>query len=475
MVLAVVAVAVAGLPLSLLVTPLLALVALLGAHIADLAGAGAPAVDRVIGSATASVLPALQDIGNGRWPPMLAMAAAAVPLVLPGAAVMLVFWLAIRRLLAGAGAGGVLLMLEAREPHAADFEEHQLGNLVEEMAIAAGLPPPRLRILDSTVPNAAVVGTTPQDASLVVSRGLLDALDRDEAQGVIADLVAAVGDGDLHIAGILLSVEQTFGLLLAVLNAPFGPRSRHLIGSLVRAGFGGAGSERAVALVADLLADAPDDEADDDAGRYADRAAGRTGTLRTILRLPVIPLLFVATAARIIMLLTAGAIFAPTFAALWRRRRRLADAMAVQLTRNPDGLARALDRLRRTEHHLPGAGAAAHLFVVWEPGGNQAGGRVFGGTARVSPSIQRRCLELQRMGAAPLVPARSGRRPAGSWRWISVLGLLVLLPLLLLMAYLLVLIVIGLVLLNFLFLGLLLLGLTAALDVVFAAIAHLMA
>lgn len=435
MLLAVVAVALSGVPLSLLVTPALFLVVSIGLHVAVLAGAPVSALD------------------------------AALPLVAPGAAAMLALWLAVRRLLARSGAGGVLLALRARQPASGDFEEHQLGNLVEEMAIAAGLPAPQFRVLDSPAANAAAVGTSPHDATLVVSRGLLDQLDRDEAQAVIGDLVASVGDGDLHIAGILLSVDQALGLLLMVLNAPFGPRSRHALWQMVRAGFGGGDAEKEEALIADLLAEAPEET--DDVEQYEERTSQKAGTLGSIARLPLVPLLFLTTSAKMVMLLTSGALFGPVFGALWRRRRRLADAMAVQLTRNPDGLARALERLQQVEHHPPGGRAAAHLFVVWEP---QKGVRTpgsFAGVTRIAPSISRRCQALRRMGATSVAVAGQRRGGKDLRSWSGGVALFVLLPLLALMAAAIAGVIVAVVGLNFIFLALLLAGLTALIDLLF--------
>jgi Zn-dependent protease with chaperone function len=465
MLLAVVAVALSGIPLSLVVTPAIFLVVSIGLHVAALAGAPVSALDAALRRGAMSVLPVLEAAADGRWPPLGATLGAAVPLVAPGAAAMLALWLAVRRLLARAGAGGVLLALRARPPVDGDFEELQLGNLVEEMAIAAGLPAPQFRVLDSPAANAAAVGTSPHDATLVVSRGLLDQLDRDQTQGVIADLVASVGDGDLHIAGILLSVDQALGLLLMVLNAPFGPRSRHALWQMVRAGFGGGDAEEEAALVANLLAEAPE-ESDDDVDRYETRTSGRTGTVRSLFQLPVIPVLFLATSAKMIMLLTGGMIFGPVLGAVWRRRRRLADAMAVQLTRNPDGLARALERLQQVEHHPSGGRAAAHLFVVWEPVSGQQSGS-FAGATRITPSVDKRCQALRRMGATSVPTAVRGR---GFNDLLSVPGLIllaVLVPLALLMVAALGFVVVALVGLNFVFLGLLLAGLTALIDVAF--------
>ena len=111
---------------------------------------------------------------------------------------MLLAWLGARALFLGAGVESLLRSLGAREPRPGDLEERQLQNLVEEMAIAAGVRPPRVAILDGAAANAGAVGSGPDDATLIVSRRLLDELDRDQSQGIIAQLVGSVGNGDLR-------------------------------------------------------------------------------------------------------------------------------------------------------------------------------------------------------------------------------------------------------------------------------------
>jgi Zn-dependent protease with chaperone function len=118
-------------------------------------------------------------------------------IALPGIAVVLLAWFAVRRLLLRGGVGGVLLGLGAREPRSEDHEERQLANVLGEMAIAAGVPPPTLRLLDGPGTSAAAIGTGTGGATVIVSRGMLDQLDRDETQAVIGHLVASTGNGDL--------------------------------------------------------------------------------------------------------------------------------------------------------------------------------------------------------------------------------------------------------------------------------------
>ena len=112
--------------------------------------------------------------------------------------------------------------MNAREPNQADLKELQLADIAQEMAIAAGLPAPKIMLVDSIGANAAAVGTSPHDARIVISRRLLDDLDRDQMQAILAHLVGSIGNGDLGIAFTVTSVFETCGLLLSLINIPFG-------------------------------------------------------------------------------------------------------------------------------------------------------------------------------------------------------------------------------------------------------------
>src|SRR3712207_5819244 len=88
-----------------------------------------------------------------------------------------------------------------------DHEVPQLFNVVEEMAIASGLPMPKVYIIEDSAPNAFATGRDPEHASVAVTSGLLEKLNRDELQGVIAHEMAHVGNFDIRYAmlvGILV-------------------------------------------------------------------------------------------------------------------------------------------------------------------------------------------------------------------------------------------------------------------------------
>jgi heat shock protein HtpX len=195
-------------------------------------------------------------------------------------------------------------------------EEPQLYNVVEEMTIAAGLPQvPAVYVLDEASPNALATGRDPQHASIAVTRGLLDRLDREELQGVIAHEMS-------HIRNYDIRFETLVGILVGMiaLIADFFLRWSFWGGMGRRRGGGGSGGDQGQAIF--------------------------------------------MVVALVLAILAPLAAYAVQFA-VSRRREYLADASAVELTRNPLGLARALDRIARDPGKLKHANrATAHLYIA---------------------------------------------------------------------------------------------------------------
>jgi Zn-dependent protease with chaperone function len=422
--LCILAVLILGVPLSAVISPLLYGAAFLTADavnlatpVPDLAAMSFAAVDHALNGAPAA--------SNAAF----ALRAAAV-LVPPGALALLLAWLGVRELFLRSGVGGVLLSLGAREPRPDDLEERQLVNVVSEMAIAAGVPPPRVMLLDAAAPNAAAVGSSMADSVVVVSRGLLDVCDRDETQGLIGHLIASVGNGDLRIAMALLSLFQTVGVAVALLSSPFGKQSRATLWRLLRWTFrrrspGGdlAEAEAITELLGrNLEADSTDMENLD---------KGRFGAIKSFFMLPY---LTAYMAFWLNQQLLGGMLVGPLLAMTWRTRRYLADASAVQLTRNPDGLARALLRLSAVDTAVPGAGWASYLFAVWPRDGGEkdsfAGKAGFLGS--LQPAPERRLRRLAAMGATVRPPEKPRWSP--TQRSTVLLLILIFSPLVLLMA-----------------------------------------
>jgi Zn-dependent protease with chaperone function len=295
-------------------------------------------------------------------------------LLLPGVIVMTVIWLWLRALFLRAGVGGALLALGARAPSALDFEEQQLVNVVAEMAIAAGLPAPKVVLLDSAAPNLAAVGTGPDDATVIVSRRMLDEFDRDQTQAALGHVVGSIGNGDLRIAFAIVSVYQTFGLLMTLLDLPFSRTARATIGRALRlalrrtADNGDGEADKVTALFSEAFQSTRLDEIgqfiEPDPTSRLGRLDERTVIFRGIRIAALMPLLFANLFGKIVLLVLMPLVLGPLIALLWRTRRYMADSTAVKLTRNPDGMTGALAALGEKGGLPPGSRWSAHLFMV---------------------------------------------------------------------------------------------------------------
>jgi heat shock protein HtpX len=217
-------------------------------------------------------------------------------------------------------AGDALVMATsgAREIDRANPPEpfKQLVNVVEEMRLAGGLPPPRLWVIDDSAPNAFATGRDPEHASVAVTTGLLDKLDREQLQGVIGHEMSHIGNLDIR-----------FTLLVGVLVGAIAL----LADWFLRFTFWGGGSRRS--------------------SSDSDRGGG--GAAALIFALALILALVAPLIGRLIQ------------AAVSRSRESLADATAVELTRNPVGLARALRTISDDPEVLEVANRATqHLYIV---------------------------------------------------------------------------------------------------------------
>jgi heat shock protein HtpX len=194
-------------------------------------------------------------------------------------------------------------------------EAPQLYNVVEEMTIAAGLPQvPAVYVLDEASPNALATGRDPQHASIAVTRGLLERLDREELQGVVAHEMA-------HIRNYDIRFETLVGILVGMIAL--------IADFFLRWTFWGGMGRR----------------------RGSSSGGDQAGAILAIV-------------AIVLAILAPLAAYAVQFA-VSRRREYLADASAVELTRNPLGLARALTRIAADPAPLRHANrATAHLYIA---------------------------------------------------------------------------------------------------------------
>ena len=415
-VLAFVAVMITSIPACIVVTPLVFTVLLTVWHIVNaISPVSAAALTRLRESVL--LIPgmaAATSSDQGQSAQIARVVLAIVVLVLPGAVAIFALWLANRRLLRHVAIGHALEQTGSREPNERDLEERQLRNVVEEMAVAAGIQPPRLRIIDSDVVNAGVVGVGIDDVAVLVTRGLLDKLDRDETQAVVGHVVGSIGNGDLKIVSIIFSIYQTWGALALLVNAPFASSSRRAILRGFRTAF--RGQDRTVdrweaEFVSDAFLRGVDDFEDAEVSkRLASNRKGLAGKWDTIVIFLSLPSTLIAYVVRFAVAISSMALIGPIVAFMWRTRRHLADAMAVQLTRNPDALARALRHFATVPCLVPQGEAVSLLFFTWPPHAT-AKDAVVGEFGRMHPKLPQREQRLLALGADP-----SGARPVTGLR-----------------------------------------------------------
>jgi Zn-dependent protease with chaperone function len=312
--------------------------------------------------------------------------------------------------------------LAARAPDPTVLAEQRFGNVVGEMAIAANLPPPRVFIVDSPAVDAVAFGTDEQHSTIVISQGLLALLKRAQMEGVAANLVAAIANGDMQI-GVRTALSLNLFALIARLGSLITRKnarrnvSQIVIATLVPTT---RSARRLVTELGDPFADRPDDTPAADASQtpraeLGSASAGPTPShgapasgpvsgpfaaltarwekIRPYLWLPLGgPLVMTGFLGAIVNLFVLG----PLLSLAWRQRKYMADATAVRLTRDPDTLAGALEQMTK-ERSAPLAAWAAHMSVT-DHTGQQRG--VFGGSAvPMFPSIDRRLRALGTMGA----------------------------------------------------------------------------
>jgi heat shock protein HtpX len=211
----------------------------------------------------------------------------------------------------------VLLSSGAKEVPQQDPPDQfrQLLNVVTEMTIASGLPMPKVYVINDSAPNAFATGRDPKHASVAVTTGLLEKMDREELQGVIGHELSHVGNYDIR-----------FALLVGVLVGSIAL----LADWFLRFTFWGGGRR--------------------DGG---DRDRGGGGLALILFAVALLLAIVAPLIGRLVQL------------AVSRQRESLADVSAVELTRNPVGLARALRTIANDPEVLEVANRATqHLYIV---------------------------------------------------------------------------------------------------------------
>lgn len=207
----------------------------------------------------------------------------------------------------------VLSMTGAKQIAKADAPD--LYNIVENLAITAGLPTPKVYIVEDASPNAFATGRDPEHAVVAVTTGLLSILDRSELEGVVAHELAHVGNRDMLVMTV----------------------------AVVLAGF--------IAIIADFFSRSLMYGGSDNKDRHP-----------IFLILGIVGIILAPIAAKMIQL------------AISRKREFLADATGALLTRYPEGLASALEKINA--HAIPMqkvSHATAHLFIS-DPFKSEKGG-----------------------------------------------------------------------------------------------------
>ncbi len=250
-------------------------------------------------------------------------------------------------------------------------EEPELHRQVENLCIAAGMPRPRLFVVESPAANAFSTGMTPDSASLVVTRGLLSLLERRELEGVLAHELSQIAGYDTRIGTLLAAgvafMRMPFVILATVIRAPFKLHWVVGVGLLLYLGV-------------PILASIP-----------ASIAFGlqmlEENTLEGIISLT-------AGAVTFYIFVMAPVLSHTIRVAVVRQRALLADADAVLMTRDAEGLARALAKMQAAgTSGLRVGGATAHLYVLDPLGeavpwvgqaaaGPSAGGRAYRASER---------------------------------------------------------------------------------------------
>lgn len=319
-------------------------------------------------------------------------------LLLPGMLVGMLLWAALVRFHRRHAAAVASAALRAREPRADDHEERQLGNIVAEMALAAGLPAPRLMLIDADQANAAVFGASHLDATLIVTRGLLDRLNRQETVGAVAHIVASAGNGDLGLAAAVLAVFQTLGAFLTLFDLPFRRGAWITLGGLASACIRRVTDAEAAAIGEGLTTSLTPQSSE--AMLKVMSLVERWPPLGALMLAPLVPWMLLTMLQKFIVQMWMLFLFGWPLAWLWRTRRFLADAVAVQLTRDPDALAEALRRID-AEAELPAGGSALELGFFHASSRRQTGLRErLMVTSGFTPAIGTRLARLVAQGAS---------------------------------------------------------------------------
>jgi len=259
---------------------------------------------------------------------------------------------------------------------AGNHAERQLVNVVEEMAIAAGVPRPRIWVVPDDDPNAFATGHDPKDAHIAVTQGLLAICSRDELQAVIGHELGHVKNLDVRL---MTTLAALVGAVLLMRDG----MGRMLRGGARVGSFGGGGGG---------------------GGRGGGGGGGKKGGAG--------PLIAILLAVWIVSWLIAPLVTQLLALAVSRKREYLADAMSAQFTRNPLALASALEKIEHAAAPTKSIHrGTAHLCIA-DPLGRRLTSREGWLADRLAthPPMGMRISRLKGMGYAQL--KKEGGAPA---------------------------------------------------------------
>ena len=234
---------------------------------------------------------------------------------------------------------GSATVLAAAGAHEADRSQFpQLYNIVETLSIGSGLPVPKVYVIDDPSPNAFATGRDPQHAAVTVTTGLLQMMNREELEGVLAHEMSHIKNFDVRLLLVVTTMIGLAGLIASIVwNGAFRIRSR---------------DSRAMLII--LL----------------------IGIVFTLIAVIVGPIMQMA---------------------LSRQRESLADASGVELTRNPAGLLGALKKIAANEQPMKNFNHAVAAMCIDNP--KEHHGSFFNHLFDTHPPIEERIAALERIMA----------------------------------------------------------------------------
>ena len=240
-----------------------------------------------------------------------------------------------------------------------DPKQRILDNVVEEMAIAAGVPKPAVYIIPDRDPNAFATGPGPEKASIAVTAGLLESLNREELQAVVSHEMSHVRNYDIRLMTVVAALVGSVLLL-----SDWGRRGLWWGGGRRRSSDGDGGGGGALAIVFFVVW--------------------------------VVSLILAPLIAQLVAM------------AVSREREYLADASGAELTRNPLALASALEKIDAAAEPTPSIKQGVAHLCIEDPRGRAINGRegAWANLFSTHPPIARRIALLKEMAYAPA--------PAGS-------------------------------------------------------------